>query len=465
MGALDSLATGPRCLKIWTASWPSAVRILRLLIAGQMSLFGADTGLVEEIHLPPAAVDITRREQLNWERELIGVYISDHPLSPVMDAINQNVTHFSGELAEAQAQQVVRVAGLITRIRPHTTKKGDPMAFVTLEDLQGNIDLVIFPRTWKQVQSFVDFDAIVMVDGRLDTYGAEPKVLVDKITTELKHVLPLDTSPARRKKPMPRKEAPPRTSQVRAPKPEIPVPQADPVSTEPQKKVIGRAAEKPIEYAPSEIDDDIPWDDDDLPPPPETFPPDWNGMFEPAAPVSTSVAAKSEPVVVAPMGLPDLPNVAVPTPEKDEIAAETQDEQPFQETEAPGMAADVAPQEAAVEKLEATDPIVKADIPEKIISPIIPPMPVEGGQDVNMLTVILRPRADKVRDNLLLRRVFGLMISYPGNDRFAFHIFENGRGHLLEFPNLTTGMNPELMERLNALVGPENVRIEPITFQ
>jgi DNA polymerase-3 subunit alpha len=82
-----------------------------------------------------------------------------------------------------------------------------------------------------------------------------------------------------------------------------------------------------------------------------------------------------------------------------------------------------------------------------------------------MITVILRPRADKVRDNLLLRRVFGLMISFPGNDRFAFHIFENGRGHLLEFPNLTTGMSPELMTLLSSLVGPENIRVEPITFQ
>jgi hypothetical protein len=92
-------------------------------------------------------------------------------------------------------------------------------------------------------------------------------------------------------------------------------------------------------------------------------------------------------------------------------------------------------------------------------------MPDVDGQDINMITIIMRPRTDKVRDNLLLRRVFGLMISYPGNDRFAFHIFENGRGHLLEFPNLTTGMNPELMARLAELVGPENIRIEPITFQ
>ena len=466
VGALDSFGDRPSLLENLDRIVAISSSHFKAADAGQMSLFGADTGLVEEIHLPSAAVEISRREQLNWERELIGVYISDHPLSPVIDAINQNVTHFSGELAEAQGQQIVRVAGLITRIRPHTTKKGDPMAFVTLEDLQGNIDLVIFPRTWKQVQSFVDFDAIVMVDGRVDTYGAEPKVLVDKITTELKHVLPLDTSPTRRQKPAPRKESQTRISQVNAPKPEIHRPTADPVpEVVPPKKVTGRTAEKSIDYVSSDVDDEVPWDDDGLPPPPEAFPPDWDGMFEPAAPVSVPVADKSEPVTVASLDGPDLPKVTKPIPEKVVTASGTQDEHLSLETESPGMAADVAPQEAAVEKSEATDPIVKAEIPEKIISPIIPPMPVDGGQDVNMLTVILRPRADKVRDNLLLRRVFGLMISYPGNDRFAFHIFENGRGHLLEFPNLTTGMNPELMERLNALVGPENVRIEPITFQ
>jgi hypothetical protein len=82
-----------------------------------------------------------------------------------------------------------------------------------------------------------------------------------------------------------------------------------------------------------------------------------------------------------------------------------------------------------------------------------------------MITVILRPREDKTRDKLLLRRIFGIMISYPGDDRFAFHIFERGRGHLLEFPNLTTGLCPELIAQLNELVGSNNMRVEPITFQ
>jgi hypothetical protein len=105
------------------------------------------------------------------------------------------------------------------------------------------------------------------------------------------------------------------------------------------------------------------------------------------------------------------------------------------------------------------------DISEAVLPPIVPPLRGEASEDVNMITVILRPREDKARDKLLLRRIFGVMISQPGNDRFAFHIFEQGKGHLLEFPNLTTGLCPELIEQINFLVGSDNVRVEPITFQ
>jgi hypothetical protein len=56
-------------------------------------------------------------------------------------------------------------------------------------------------------------------------------------------------------------------------------------------------------------------------------------------------------------------------------------------------------------------------------------------------------------------------MSYPGNDRFAFQVFERGRGYLVEFPNFTTGYHPELISKLNLLVGADNVRVDPITFQ
>ncbi len=63
------------------------------------------------------------------------------------------------------------------------------MAFVTIEDLQGNIELVIFPAGWDKLSGLVELDRIVLVDGRVDNAGAEPKILVDQISTEFSQVV------------------------------------------------------------------------------------------------------------------------------------------------------------------------------------------------------------------------------------------------------------------------------------
>jgi hypothetical protein len=103
-------------------------------------------------------------------------------------------------------------------------------------------------------------------------------------------------------------------------------------------------------------------------------------------------------------------------------------------------------------------------LPEHIAYIIPPPAPREG-EAVYMITIVLRATGDKTRDVLRMRRIHGIASTYPGNDRLAFHVFERGLGYLVEFPNFTTGWSPELISRLNFLVGSENVRVEPITFQ
>jgi hypothetical protein len=113
--------------------------------------------------------------------------------------------------------------------------------------------------------------------------------------------------------------------------------------------------------------------------------------------------------------------------------------------------------------------LVERPIPEErlvnaqqyLVSPIQP----EGSGNVYMITVVLRATGDKTRDVLRLRRIHGTIMSFPGKDRFAFHVFERGRGYLVEFPNFTTGMSNDLVSKLRMLVGGENVRVEPITFQ
>jgi DNA polymerase-3 subunit alpha len=90
---------------------------------------------------------------------------------------------------------------------------------------------------------------------------------------------------------------------------------------------------------------------------------------------------------------------------------------------------------------------------------------VDEDQAPQMLTVILRPTGDGERDTRRISRLYGTLISFPGKDRFAFQIFEEGRGHLIEFPNDTTHLCAEMLAKIKDAVGEENMREEPILYQ
>ena len=73
--------------------------------------------------------------------------------------------------------------------------------------------------------------------------------------------------------------------------------------------------------------------------------------------------------------------------------------------------------------------------------------------------------ADSAIDKRRIKTIYGTLISFHGRDKFTFQIFENGRGHLIDFPNDSTRICPELLERLKKVVGDESWRIEPIVLQ
>jgi DNA polymerase-3 subunit alpha len=82
-----------------------------------------------------------------------------------------------------------------------------------------------------------------------------------------------------------------------------------------------------------------------------------------------------------------------------------------------------------------------------------------------MLTLVIRSTGDKERDARRLRRVHGLLLSYPGRDRFAFLVYEAARHYNLEFPNASTGYCKDLHAQLTALLGEGSLRIEPLHLQ
>lgn len=102
------------------------------------------------------------------------------------------------------------------------------------------------------------------------------------------------------------------------------------------------------------------------------------------------------------------------------------------------------------------------------LPPIVPPIreePDDNGQPPRLITIYLRQSGDLDRDRRRIKNVYGILISHPGRDRFQFQIFENGRGHLIDFPNDTTRINADVLERLKKLVGEDTWRVEEITYQ
>jgi len=158
---------------------------------GQMSLFGAETGLTfsaEEAILSalPEIPEVPRKEILGWEKDLVGTYVSEHPLQNLVGELNDTISHFSGDLDDSLNGQSVTVAGMVDYIRRHTTKKGAAMAFVGLEDLQGLIEVVVFPRTWKETQEQWELDKVVVVRGRVDAKGREPKIICESVADQVR---------------------------------------------------------------------------------------------------------------------------------------------------------------------------------------------------------------------------------------------------------------------------------------
>lgn len=137
--------------------------------SGQVSLFGGgveeDTSYIEPKTLPKVT-EFSRDELLAMEKELLGLYISDHPLLQYKDRLEKHVTVTSDQLHEKAEREEVVVGGVISKIRKHTTRKNEPMAFVTLEDLSGSIDITVFPAALKECTKWLLTDGIVIVRGR-----------------------------------------------------------------------------------------------------------------------------------------------------------------------------------------------------------------------------------------------------------------------------------------------------------
>ncbi|HEU5438121.1 MAG TPA: DNA polymerase III subunit alpha [Ktedonobacterales bacterium] len=153
----------------------------RMREIGQNSLFGAVSGDPAESFVPVEAPDYPRQQVLAWEKELLGLYLSAHPLAHVANALRKRVTTFTSLLNEEWAGQRITLGGRVTDVRRIMTKKGDAMAAAQLEDMQGSIEVVVFPKTFAATAERWRPDAVVLVTGSISLRNDEPQLVADEI--------------------------------------------------------------------------------------------------------------------------------------------------------------------------------------------------------------------------------------------------------------------------------------------
>ena len=185
-GALDSLAERNQVLKNIEKILNFSKIIQKELASGQTDLFGDAEKSVSWSGLKLEKVEpAKKKERLAWEKNFLGLYISEHPLDEYKDYLT-NLVVPCNKLSKEQVDQVVRIGGIITKMKKIFTKKNEPMLFVEIEDLSGSIEIVVFPSVLKKDLAIWQEDKIVLIEGKVNDRDGDLKILVDqaKIITE-----------------------------------------------------------------------------------------------------------------------------------------------------------------------------------------------------------------------------------------------------------------------------------------
>ena len=216
-GAFDGMGGNrPQLMAVFESAMDANSSLRKQTVDGQISLFDMAFGgapLVQENHTLPNLPDYPLRQRLALEKEIAGVYITGHPLDDYRDVLGKlpfSTADLDG-LEEREDRglsldgQIVDMGGILTEVKGKATKKGAYMGFITLEDLTGQVECLVFPKVYERYQGMMAVDDLVVLHGRLSIREEEaPKLLVEKLIPleawhpeESAHAAPMGPSTAR----------------------------------------------------------------------------------------------------------------------------------------------------------------------------------------------------------------------------------------------------------------------------
>lgn len=180
-GALDSFGKRAVLLTSLATATSEIQKEKRAQDKGQIGLFDLST----HTSAPASMTDVeefSKTELLHFERELLGFYLTEHPLTPVLSQIAHKVTHSIGDLTISDVGSTVVVGGIVVHIKKIITKTGNhEMAFIKLSDLSGAIELVLFPRIYAATKNSLTLDTVIVIKGRVDEKDNRLTIIVEDV--------------------------------------------------------------------------------------------------------------------------------------------------------------------------------------------------------------------------------------------------------------------------------------------
>ena len=183
-GAFDSLGYARRALLEQQDKVSAPILAERKAeAAGQFSLFGGadegDAARIDESVLQ--GEEFAKRELLRYEKEMLGQFVTDHPLLEVRGALGAQTTHEIADLEDLGDGDLVTIGGIIGAVARKYTKRGEPYAQFRLEGLAGGVEVVAFPSVYEAVPGLIETDRIVLATGRIDLRGRELQIRANEI--------------------------------------------------------------------------------------------------------------------------------------------------------------------------------------------------------------------------------------------------------------------------------------------
>jgi DNA polymerase-3 subunit alpha len=188
-GALDSTgATRMGMLAVLEQALAHGQKLAADRLMGQASIFdlgGEETPADDaRAHHPPlATTEFEKQELLRLEKETLGLYVSEHPLQGVREQLRRKTDATLAELERRRDGEVVTVGGIVSDVKHTTTKRGEPMVFLALDDPTGSVEAVVFNSTYEKARELCTADRILVVKGRVDHKQAgETKLIAMELT-------------------------------------------------------------------------------------------------------------------------------------------------------------------------------------------------------------------------------------------------------------------------------------------